>query len=80
MESQGIDPSGPMAEQEEQVEELGKEWYFALAFLMGSDQTCFRHLLKNLENEYTQGHDNYPKMQTAAYNHLVEWKQDPQNI
>ena len=69
-----------MAEHEEQVEELGKEWYFALAFLMGSDQTYFRHLLKNLENEYTQGHDNYPKMQTAAYNHLVECKQDPQNM
>ena len=37
LESQGIDPSRAMAEQEEQVEELGKEWSFTLAFLMGSD-------------------------------------------
>ena len=37
LESQGIDPNGATAEQEEQAEELGKEWYFALAFLMGSD-------------------------------------------
>ena len=61
LKSQGIDPNGAMAEQEEQAEELGKEWYFALAFLMGSDHTHFGHLLENLENEYTHGHNNYPK-------------------
>ena len=61
LESQGIDPNRAMAKQEEQAEEVGKEWCFALAFLMGSDLTCSGCLLENLENEYTQGHNNCPK-------------------
>jgi hypothetical protein len=51
--------------------------YLAVAFLCGSD--CYQHgkLLKNLENNYTQGEDQYPKRVMAAYCLLTNWKQDP---
>ena len=41
LESQGFDPDLTTAAQEEDAEEIGKKWYFALAFLMGSDWIPF---------------------------------------
>jgi hypothetical protein len=38
-----------------------QEHYIAIAFLCGSDHHWYGKLLENLENEYTQGQDNYPK-------------------
>ena len=75
--SQGIDTDEATEAQEEAAEIQGIEWYLALAFLMGSDRTRFGHLLEKLENDFTAGHDNYPKTLTDAYNMLLEWKDDP---
>jgi hypothetical protein len=36
--------------------------------------------VKDLENDFTQGRDNYPKTLVDAYNLLVHWKQDPRNL
>ena len=36
-------------------------------------------MIQDLENDFLQGQDNYPKMITAAYNLLTNWKQDPRN-
>ena len=44
---------------------------------MGSDRSRFGRLLEKLENDFTAGHDNYPKTLTNAYNMLLEWKDDP---
>ena len=44
---------------------------------MGSDQSRFGRLLEKLENDFTAGHDNYPKTLTDSYNMLLEWKDDP---
>ena len=44
---------------------------------MGSDRSQFSRLLEKLENDFTAGHDNYPKTLTDAYNMLLEWKDDP---
>ena len=57
----GVDPDTVTAEEEEAVEELVQEWYYALAFRICLDQTHLGCLLKDLEIEYTQGHDKYPK-------------------
>ena len=43
LESQGINPNAATAAEKELAEKLGKEWYFALTFLMGSDRTRFGH-------------------------------------
>ena len=74
---QGIDTDEATEAQEEAAEIQGIEWYLALAFLMGSDRTRFGRLLEKLENDFTAGHDNYPKTLTDAYNMLLEWKDDP---
>ena len=75
--SQGINIEEATEAQEEAAEIQGIEWYLALAFLMGSDRSRFGRLLEKLENDFTAGHDNYPKTLTDAYNMLLEWKDDP---
>ena len=75
--SQGINIDDVTEAQEEAAEIKGIEWYLALAFLMGSDQSRFGRLLEKLENDFMAGHDNYPKTLTDAYNMLLEWKDDP---
>ena len=75
--SQGIDVDDATDTQQETAETEGIQWYLALAFLMGSDRSRFRHLLEKLENDFTAGNDNYPKTLTDAYNMLLEWKDDP---
>ena len=75
--SQGINTDDATEAQEDAAEIQGIEWYLALAFLMGSDRSRFGRLLEKLENDFTAGHDNYPKTLTDAYNMLLEWKDDP---
>jgi len=50
----------------------------ATAFLSGSDMACYGKLIEDLENDYFQGSNNYPKMVIAAYNLLTNWKQENQ--
>ena len=57
-----------------------KERYLAVAFLLGSDRARFGKLIENLENDFLQGRDNYPKSVTGAFNILINWKQDPRNL
>ena len=75
--SQGINIDDATEAQKDAAEIQGIEWYLALAFLMGSDRSRFGRLLEKLENDFTAGHDNYPKTLTNAYNMLLEWKDDP---
>ena len=44
---------------------------------MGADHTYFGHYLEDLENDFTQGVDQYPKSNTDADHVLANWKQDP---
>ncbi len=37
-------------------------------------------LVENLENDFLQGRNSYPKTVTAAFNLLINWKQDPRNL
>ena len=75
--SQGINIDDATEAQEDAAEIQGIEWYLALAFLMGSDRSRFGRLLEKLENDFTAGHDKYPKTLNDAYNMLLEWKDDP---
>ena len=69
--SRGIDVSEATEAQEETAELEGIQWYLALAFLMGFDQSRYGRLLEKLENDFTTGNDNYPKTLTDAYNMLL---------
>jgi hypothetical protein len=54
--------------------------YLAVAFILGSDRTRYGKLIENLENDFLQGRNSYPKNLTASYNLLINWKQDPRNL
>ena len=56
------------------------ERILACTFLVGSDRTRYGKLLEDLQNDHTQGTDNYPATLQQAYSLLVHWKQDPCNI
>ena len=63
------------------AEVAAKEHVLAIGLLIGSDRTCYRKLLEDLENNFTQGRDNCPAtLQHHAYSLLVHWKQDLHNI
>ena len=62
------------------AEAAARERVLAIGLLAGSDRGCYRKLLEDLENDFTQGRDNYPATLQQAYSLLVHWKQDPRNI
>jgi hypothetical protein len=51
-----------------------------MAFLCGADRDQYQELLIGMENSYLKGVDEYPKMMTAAYSLLTNWKQDTWNL
>jgi hypothetical protein len=62
------------------AEKNAREQYLACTFLLGSDRKQYGKLLENLENEFTQKTDKWPKTITDAYSLLLNWKQDPRNL
>ena len=80
LEAMGVKPDAAMDAQLTAVEAAAKEHLLASGLLIGSDCTCYRKLLEDLENDFTQGQDNYPVNLQQAYSLLVHWKQDPHTI
>ena len=62
------------------MEATAREQVLAISLLVRSDHSHYGKLLEDLENDFTQGHDNYPTSLQQAYSLLVHWKQDPCNI
>jgi hypothetical protein len=62
------------------AEDAAREWILACAFLLGSNHGCYGKLLEDLENNFTQGADNFPPTLQQAYTLLVHWKQDAWNV
>ena len=62
------------------TEAAARERVLAIGLLVGSDCSHYGKLLEDLENDFTQGRDNYPTSLQQAYSLLVHWKQDPPNI
>jgi hypothetical protein len=48
----------------------------AIALLLGCDRSRYGKLIKDLENDFLQGRNNYPTTVVAAYNLLTNWKQE----
>ena len=78
-EQEGIDPLTADEEQLQLVRAKAREWYLALAFLMGADRTRFGRLLETYENDFTQGLDRCPRTRTDAFNILANYKEDERN-
>ncbi len=62
------------------TKKFARDAYLAYAFLLGADRNQYGKLIKVLGNNFIQGQDRYPKTVTAAYNLLLHWKQNPQNL
>jgi hypothetical protein len=62
------------------AEDAVLERVLACALPLRERQVLLRQLLEDLENDYTQGTDNYPATLQQAYTLLVHWKQDPRNL
>ncbi len=69
-----------VADLTEQDKSKAREWYLATAFMLGSDRGRYGKLLENLENEFLQGRNSYPRTVTSAFSLLVNYKQDPRNL
>ena len=61
------------------IMEVAQSRYVATAFILGSDRARYGRLIENLENDFLQGQDHYPRTLTAAYSLLTNWKQDLRN-
>eukprot|EP00978_Attheya_sp_CCMP212_P022463 scaffold67031_cov55-Attheya_sp.AAC.1 len=48
----------------------------AMSFLARSDRNRYGQKIEDLENDFLQGQDNYPKTVSAAYSLLINWKQE----
>ena len=62
------------------AEAAAREQVLVIGLLVRSDHGCYGKLLEDLENNFTQGRDNYPTSLQQVYSLLVHWKQDPHNI
>jgi hypothetical protein len=77
---EGLNAAGATQDQTREAQVTAQEFYLAATFILGSDQNRYRKLLEDLENNYTQGKDNFLKTVTAAYSRLANWKQNPRNV
>ena len=59
---------------------VAQERYLAVVFILRADRSWYSKIIENLENDFLQGRNNYPKTVTSAYNLLINWKQDPRNL
>ena len=58
-----------------------KDKYLSYVFIYASDRVRYGRMIEDLENQYTQGNDNYPKTMNAVFKLLVYWKcSSPQPI
>ena len=57
------------------IETTVQEIYLVCAFVINSDLRRYGRLIKELENDYTKGNDNYPRNMVKAYQLLNEYKQ-----
>jgi hypothetical protein len=76
LEDKGLIAKAATQEQIREAQVSAQEVYLAAAFILGSGRKRYRKLLEDLENDYTQGQDNFPKTVTAAYSRLTNWKQN----
>jgi hypothetical protein len=58
------------------IQQEAEERYLAVAIMIGADRSRFGTLLEDLQNNYLQKRDNYPKTMAESYNLLTNWCQD----
>ena len=67
----GVEPDDAIETELAVTEAAAKEHVLVIGLLIGSNCTCHGKLLEDLENNFTQGQDNYPTNLQQAYSLLV---------
>jgi hypothetical protein len=60
------------------IQKESEERYLAVAIMIGADKSRFSTLFEDLQNDYLQKRDNYPKTMAESYNLLTNWCTDAQ--
>jgi GTPase Era involved in 16S rRNA processing len=66
LEAKKIDPDTATKQHIASALKESQEKYLAVAFLLGSDRNQYGKLIENLENDFTQGQDIYPRDKVPA--------------
>jgi hypothetical protein len=72
--AEGIDVETAGQESNRKAMTKAKNRYLAMAMVSAADLTRYSRLLEDLDNDYTEGGDNYPRMITDAYNLTTGWQ------
>ena len=85
LEAAGVRPETASDEENEAACKAAEEAFLATAFILFADRNRYGKLVEDLENSYSMGSgtyntSKYPKDLNAAYNMLLNWKQDPKHI
>ena len=56
------------------INAAAREIYLSCAFIIASDPKCYCRLVKELENDYTKGNNDYPTNMVNAYQLINEYK------
>ena len=56
-----------------------EEAYLGTPFITSSDQTKYRRMIEETENNYLKGNNKYPNTMTSDYRLLVNYKKNPSN-
>jgi hypothetical protein len=84
----GVDPSGAKKELVEEGKDVenasedskckamakAKNRYLDVDMPTAADFTRYSRFLNDLDNDYTEGNDNYPRMITDAYNLIINYR------
>jgi hypothetical protein len=58
------------------MNKVAMDRFLGTAFLLGADKVQYSRLEENMENEFLQGIDKYPKSVDDAYSLLIGWKHE----
>ena len=59
-----VDPNSPTAAEREHAQDISKDQYLAMMFLLNCDCNCYGNLVQDIKNEYMCGTDMYLASQT----------------
>ena len=69
-----VDPTRPTNAEREQANEVAKDQFLVVMFLLNCDCNRYGNLIQDIKNEYTRSTDTYPMSLSAAYGYLVNYR------
>ena len=74
LKAKGIDHDTATVDEIEESEKSATECQMAMGYILGSDRARFGKLIKDLENQHTQGIKSFPQTLSEAFTLTNNWK------